>query len=82
MTPRKALYQMPYGKERREAILAMLRDPNQMFRSIPVNRRHCPQLHQDIDLSYMVKKDILKQVRRREFGKIQHTYLVLNDVRC
>ena len=81
MTPRKALYQMSFGKDRREAILSMLRDPENSFRSIPVNRRYCMQMHQDIDLSYMLKKGILKRIRSHNGGKVYHTRLVLNDVR-
>lgn len=56
-----------YGADRRKFIIDMMKkNPRGQ---IIVNRRYCPILKYDIDLAYLVKKGILKQIRiHRGFG--------------
>lgn len=72
---------MAYGVERRKALI----DHILIMKGIPVNRRYMPQIEQDSDLKYMLKKGILKRTRtfnvcrkkRRKTSGSHTTYLVL-----
>lgn len=81
ITLREALFQMKYGKARRETILKCLKDPDIEGSRIAVNVRYTCQLHQDPDLRYMLKKGILKRTKEVYYPKTSYTFLVINDVR-
>jgi hypothetical protein len=61
------------GRARREAILSLMKAAE---RGIHVNRRWCPQLGEDRDLAYLLKKGKLKRTRDG-LRTCRHTVLVL-----
>jgi hypothetical protein len=73
---------LPYGKNRRELFKSWLQNPEYFLDGIPVNKRgQCND--KDPDLSYMIKKGILKRDRPRVSNKYKsstgrQTYLVLS----
>lgn len=70
------LHHMPFGAKRREMILMYLRGDPSAY--ITVNRKWCVQLHQDPDLTRLLKQGKLKRDR---WGtrSCRHTHLVLNQ---
>jgi hypothetical protein len=73
---------LPYGKNRRELFKKWLQNPEYDLEGIPVNQ-HNQCNDKDPDLSYMIKKGILKRARPRASNKYKNstgrqTYLVLS----
>lgn len=61
------------GAERRKAIIDhVLRNG-----SICVNRKYCPQIHEDSDLKTLLKKGTLKRERWQNTRRTSYTHLVL-----
>lgn len=52
---------LPYGKERRKEILNFLDRSDRI--PFYVNCKYRPQIHQDKDLKYLLKKKIIKTIR-------------------
>lgn len=68
---------MPYGKERREAILAHLRAiRNESHDYIVINKKYCLILKKDPDLKRLIKQGKLK-MDKITFGGNRCTYSVL-----
>lgn len=72
-----AYHVMPYGKERREAILAHLRTiRNDPHNYIVINKKYCLILKKDPDLKRLLKQGKLK-MNKITFGGDRCTYSVL-----
>lgn len=70
---------MPYGKERREAILSYLRAiRNNPHNYIVINRKYCLILKKDPDLKRLLKLGKLK-MDKIGFGKCTESILRLNN---
>lgn len=65
--------QMRPGTARRKAIV----DHVLRMGSLMVNRKHCLQTHEDVDLKRLLKKGVLKQERRARSRGTNYTHLVL-----
>lgn len=77
MTLSSIIRSMPQGSARRNAILSYLKEHPE--ESICVNRRYCPQLHQDNDLTLLLKKGKLKRQRVQTWSmRCRYTYLMLS----
>lgn len=66
---------LPQGKQRRDMIVALLEGGNEV---LAVNCKYRPQLNEDADLRYLIKKGILKPIRMSTGWFARRTYLVLN----
>lgn len=67
---RYALLHENYGKERRENIMKYV-----SASGFAVNRKYCPQLHQDPDLRKLIREEKLVRVEVRESRTHSTTYL-------
>lgn len=56
---------MPYGKDRRTALLKLMSSPGEY---LTVNRRYCPNLKYDVDLVKMLKAGVLVRFRTGGFS--------------
>lgn len=71
---------MPYGKERREAILSHLRAiRNDPHNYIVINRKYCLILKKDPDLKLLLKQGKLKMDKSYISNKCTESILRLND---
>lgn len=80
---REIMFNMPFGKERRTAILSYIRDhaisSDSYYARIWINRRYCPVLKHDEDLKKLIKSGeiVVKNQRTNDHVKRQYVTLAM-----
>lgn len=81
---REIMFNMPFGKERRSAILKYLSDQSKdsaesYYGRIWINRRHCPILRYDADLQKLIKSDEIVVKNQRTNDHVKRQYVTMKD---